>query len=117
MMVSIQSGVKGTSEKRHRMEVHGGASMKDEAGFILPMVHHSGPPLKVWGLLRVECISAKTCGPSQLRHLLSLSIFPYNLYSGRCAVLTVSGLEINNGPMPKNIDGTEKLCTGGFGAL
>lgn len=57
MRVSIQSGVRGTSEKRHRMEVLAGASINNEAGFILPMVHHSGPPLKVWGLLRVECIS------------------------------------------------------------
>ena len=56
-MVSVQSGVRGTSEKRHRMEVLAGASINNEAGFILPMVHHSGPPLKVWGLLRVECIS------------------------------------------------------------
>ena len=51
-MVSIQSGVRGTSEKRHRMEVQGGASIKDKAGFVLPMVHHSGPPLK--GLGSVE---------------------------------------------------------------
>ena len=66
MRVSIQSGVRGTSEKRHRMEVQGEDSMKDKAGFILPTVNHSGPPLKGWGLLTVECISAKTCRPSQL---------------------------------------------------
>ena len=64
--MSVQSGVRGTSEKRHRMEVQGRDSMKNKAGFILPTVNHSGPPLKGWGLLAVECISAKTCGPSQL---------------------------------------------------
>ena len=74
-MVSIQSGVRGTSEKRHRTEVHGGASMKDEAGFILPMVHHSGPPLK--GLGSVE--SRVHLGQDLWTQLVETSAFPEHL--------------------------------------
>lgn len=50
--------------------------MKDKAGFILPTVNHSGPPLKGWGLLTVECISATkprtqpvVTSPLSLEHL------------------------------------------------
>ena len=60
MRVSVQSGVRATSEKRHRMEVQGGASINNEAGFVLPMVHHSGPPLK--GVGSVES-RVHLCGP------------------------------------------------------
>ena len=71
------------------MEVQGGASIKDKAGFILPMVHHSGPPLKGLGSVESRVHLGQDLWTQPARHLLSLGSFLYNLCSGRCAVLTV----------------------------